>query len=209
MTKSAFYLAALVLALAASPSALTAQACAGNHASHGSGFAGAFASFTEGATGYGVSGGGVTNGPLFVAGSYKRIDADNSDLATNSLGVTVGAELTGLDFSLCPAFAFTYSWFANVPFGVDLDEIDLAGGFLIGKSFGEDLLFTPHASAAVVHARVSASLGSESETTSDTGGIFAGGFRLGSDRFYGGPGVSVTTFGGSDPVFSLSAGVVF
>jgi len=209
MKKLPLCLAAAALALAASPSAITAQACAANHATPGSGFARAAVSFPEGAIAYGVSAGGFTNSSLFLSGNYSRTDADNSNLTSNGLGVTIGAELTGLDFSLCPAFSFGYTWFSNVPFGVDLHEIDLAGGLMIGKSFGENLLFTPHAAAALLHARLSASLGSESDTSSDTGGVFGGGFRIGNDRFYGGPAVSITTFAGSDPVFSISAGVVF
>lgn len=195
--------------MAAVPSSLAAQACTGNHAVHGQGFIDASVSFTEDATGFGGSVGGFTNGPIFVAGSYTRLDFDDSDLAANGVGLGLGAELAGPNLSVCPAFAVGYSWFSNVPFGIDINAWDFSGGFLIGKSFGEALLFTPHASAAVIHIRATASLEGENETESDTGGQFAAGFNLGSNSFYGGPTVSITTFEGSDPVFSISAGVAF
>ena len=198
-----------ILLVAAAPSSLAAQACTGNHAVHGQGFIDASVSFTEGATGFGGSVGGFTNGPIFVAGSYTRLDFDNSDLAANGISAAFGAELAGPEVSVCPAFSVGYGWFSNVPFGIDINEWDFSGGLLIGKSFGESTLFTPHASAAVIHVRITASLDGESDTESDTGGIFAAGFSLGTNDFYGGPSVSITTFAGSDPVFSITAGVAF
>lgn len=203
------FLIVAVLLVVAIPSSLAAQACTGNHAQHGQGFVSADALFTEGATGFGASVGSFTNGPIFVAGSYSRIDFDNSDLAANAINVGLGAEVAGPGLSVCPAFSIGYGWFSNVPFGIDLNEWDFSGGLLIGQSFGESVLFTPHASAGVIHARITASLDGESETESETAGIFAAGFSLGSDDFYGGPSVSISTFDGSDPIFSITAGVAF
>lgn len=197
------------LLVAAAPSSLVAQACTGNHAAHGQGRLGAGVSFTEGATGYGVSGGGFTNGPIFVGAGYSRLNFDNSDLAASSLSVAIGAEVSGPEFSLCPVVAFGFAWFSNVPFDVDLNSIELDGGLLIGKSFGEKLLVTPHASATVIHIRATASLEGVDVTESDTGAGFGAGFTLGSNQFYGGPSIFITTFEGSDPVFSIGVGVAF
>lgn len=196
--------------LAAVPSSLAAQACTGNHAVHGQGFISGNATFTEGANGFGGSVGGFTNGPIFVAAGYSRVNFDNSDIAANGVDVALGAELDGPDFSLCPVVGFGYAWFSNFPFGVDVDGFEFDGGIAIGKSFGESTLFTPHASASVIHVRASASFEGESATESETGGAFAAGFSLGSSDFYGGPTVSITTLdGGSDPVFSIGLGVAF
>lgn len=129
-----------LVAVVVGPSSLIAQACTGNHAVHGQGRLGAGISFTEGAIGYGVSGGGFTNGPIFVGAGYSRLNFDNSDLAANSFSVAIGAEASGPEFSLCPVVAFGFATFSNVPFGVDLDSIEFDGGLLIGKSFGERLL---------------------------------------------------------------------
>ena len=210
MDRKAIGLAMGLAALIAAPAQLAAQACAGSHATHGQGEFGAEVAFTDGAVGYGLSGRGFTRGPLFVAGGYSRVDYDNTDVDGNELGATLGAELaTSSPLSLCPAASFGYSWFAGLPEGTGLDGISLGGGLGVGRTMGDELLFTPYGSAAVVYTRATFSFAGESNSDSDTYGQFAAGFSLGSTRFYGGPSVSITTLEGSDPVFGLSAFAVF
>lgn len=198
-----------VAALAATPGTLSAQACAGSHATHGQASLGAGVSFTDGAVGYGLAGGGFMNSPLFMSGGYTRVNYDDTDAGGNELSATLGAELPGPRFSLCPAASFGYSWFDGLSEGTGLDGMVFGAGLGAGRTFGDRTLFTPHGSVSLVHVRSSASVGDFSATESDTGAAFAAGFKLGTDRFHAGPSVSVTTFDGSDPVFNVGAGMVF
>lgn len=198
-----------VILIAAVPSSLGAQACTGNHVSHGQSFIDASLTFTDGDSGFGGSVGGFTRGQFFGAVSYTRTNFDNSDLVSNNVNLGSGVELPGSGLSVCPALAIGHSWFSGNPPGGDLDGSDIRGGLMIGKSFGEHLMFTPHASASVIHNRLTATFVGASQTFSDTGGVFAAGFSVGGNQFYGGPSVSITTFEGSDPVFSITAEVAF
>lgn len=197
-------------ALIALPAQLSAQSCMGSHALHGQGQFGAGVSFTDGAVGYGLSAGTFTRGPLFINGGYTRTDYDDIDLSGNEVGAMIGAELdVSNQVSLCPAARFGYNWFGEVPEGADLDGITLAAGMGAGRTFGDDLLFTPHGSIAVAHQRLSASVFGESITESETFGQFAAGLNVGSDRFFAGPSISFSTLDGSDPVFGVGANIVF
>jgi len=117
-----------IVALVATPGVLSAQACAGSHATHGQGALGVGVSFTDGAVGYGLSGGTFTNNSFFMSGGYTRVDYDDSDIGGNELNATLGAELSDLEFSLCPAASFAYNWFTNLGSGADLDGIVLGAG---------------------------------------------------------------------------------
>lgn len=199
-----------IAAFIIAPTSLRAQACVGSHAAHGQGQFGVGVGFTDGATAYGLSGGGFTQGPMFVSGGFTRIDFDNSDVGANQVDATLGAELsTSSPLSLCPAATFGYTWYDGIPDGADLNGIVLGAGLGIGQTFGDELLFTPYGSAAVAYSRATGSYGGVSQTDSETYGQFSAGFSVGSNQVFAGPSISISTLDNSDPIFGINAAIVF
>lgn len=197
------------------PGSAAAQACLGNTASGGQGFASAGASFTDGAWGLAAGAGANTRGPFAVQGGLSHTMLDDSDLAFTALSTTVAAELPSEGVSVCPAASLGYQWLSDEGelsgFDVDADGVLLGGGLAVGVDVrSEDgFRFIPRGSAAVIHDRATVSIAGVSATESETYGAFAAEMVLGGSSVYGGPGVSITTREDSDPVFSLGLGVAF
>lgn len=211
-TMSALTMGAAIAALTLLPSEAWAQACLANVAGGGQGHAAAGTAFTDGAWGLGGTVGFNAPGPVGVQGNYTRTMYDESDVGANSLGAEAGLELLALPVSLCPTAGVTYTWVTGIDeFDASVDGWAFGGGLSFGHTIRNPsgVGFTPHLSASVVHDRVSASEGQLSVTVSETYGAFSGGMLLSSGSLYGGPAVSLSTLEGSDPVFSVSLGVVF
>ena len=189
-----------------------AQACFANLASNGQGFVQARTGFTEGAWSLGGSAGGNLHGPVSLSAGFSHLMFDNSDAAMSSVGAGAGIELSGMNFSLCPAATISYEWLSSEGelAGLDLDGVVFGGGLAFGKSLraGDALSIVPHASATVMHSRASASFAGVSGTGSETFGAFDGGLLIGGSSVYFGPSVSITTLEGSDPVFGVALGLV-
>lgn len=207
------YLLCLSLAALGLPSGVAAQACLGNVAAPGQGFAAVGASFTDGAWGPGASIGANTDGPLAVQAGVGHTLFDNSDAAVTSVSGTAAGEVPAENVSICPAGSVAYQWLSNEGEleGLDADGVVLEGGMAVGVDVRTEdgLRFIPRASAAVVHNRATVSVGDVSGTGSETYGAFALGMMLGGNTVYGGPSVSFTTLENSDPVFSGALGFAF
>lgn len=209
------YLLCLTLAALGLPSSAAAQACLGNTASGGQGFAAVGASFTDGAWGPGANVGVNTTGPVAVRAGVGHTLYDDSDAATTSVSGLAAAEVPTETVSICPAGAVAYQWLSNEGelegLGVDADGVVLEGGMALGVDVRTEqgFRFIPRATATVVHNRATVSVGSVSDTESETYGAFSVGLTLGGDAVYGGPSVGLTTLEGSDPVFSVGVGFPF
>ena len=203
-----FLCALTAVCLLATPSALAAQACTGSPVNPGNGFLQGSVAFTDGAFGYGISGGGMTGGNVILGASLSRTELDNTDQGVMDITGTLGIELPGPDFSLCPAASVGYSWVTGLS-GGDVDGFTFGGGLGIGQTFGDELLVTPYGNAALVHTRVTASASGFSATGSETYGQFGAGVTVGSESFYAGPSISICTLEGCDPVLGIVAGAVF
>jgi hypothetical protein len=220
MEKRPTPLIAAVLALAVAglgvPAPVTAQACLGNTAASGQGFASGGAAFTDGAWALNGTLGANTQSPLAVQADVTHTMLDDSEIATTALSATGAADVTGSDLSVCPAASLGYQWLSDEGelsgFDVSADGVILGGGLAVGGDVASDaseVRFIPRGSISVVHDRATVEVAGVSTTESDTYGAFAAGMVLGGSSVYGGPGVSITTQEDSDPVFSVRLGVAF
>lgn len=208
---------ALVVAVVgvALPTSVWAQACLGNTASSGQGFAAGGAAFTDGAWALNGNVGANTESPLALQGDVTHTMFDNSEIATTALTATGAADVTSSEISVCPAASLGYQWLSDEGelsgFDVSADGVILGGGLAVGGDIAGDgdFQFIPRGSASVIHNRATVEIAGFSETDSDTYGAFAVGMVLGGSSVYGGPSLSITTQEDSDPVFSVRLGVAF
>lgn len=196
------------------PVSIEGQACLGNGAVPGQGYAAASASFTDGAWALGGTAGGNLDGPVSVQAGVSHTLFDNTDLATTSFGGSAAVDLasSGSGLSACPVMGISYQWLSNdAGLNVDADGVIVGGGFAVGTAIESksSLRFIPQAIATVVHDRATVSGGGVSVTESETYGSFSGAFLLAGNSVYAGPSASVTTLEGSDPVFSATLGFTF
>lgn len=215
MRRAAPIFVAVTVAVLGFPAGVASQACLGNPASDGGGFASAGASFTDGAWGLGASAGANTTSAFAIQGGISHTMLDDSDLAFTALSSTGAVELPAEGVSLCPAASLGYQWLSNEGefsgLDVSADGVILGGGMSIGVDVQSDegFHFIPRGSAAVVHDRATLSAGGVSTTESATYGAFNAEMVLGGSSVYGGPGLSITTQENSDPVFSIRLGLAF
>lgn len=192
----------------------SAQACLGNGASPGQGLVSGGASFTDGAWALSGNVGGNLSGPASVQAGVAHTFFDNTDAATTSVGGSVAADVTSNSSpaSLCPVAGASYQWLSNdAGLAVDADGIIVGGGVGIGTEIhsASGLTFIPQGSATLVHNRATVSGGGLSATDSETYGSFSGSLVMDFGSIYLGPSASITSLEGSDPVFSVTLGVVY
>lgn len=205
---------ALAVAGVGLPTSASAQACLGNTAVGGQGFAAASAAFTDGAWALNGTVGGNTEGPLALQGDVTHTMFDDSEIATTALSATVAADVTSSRVSVCPAASVAYQWLSDEgelsAFDVSADGLVFGGGLAVGGDVVDgDFQFVPRGSASVVHDRATVEIAGFSTTESETYGAFEAGMILGGSTVYGGPAVSITTQEDADPVFSMRLGVAF
>lgn len=212
LTPVALCLALVTLGL---PSGAEAQACLGNTARAGGGFASTGASFTDGAWGLSANAGANTRSAFAVQGGLSHTMLDDSDLAFTAISTTGAVEIPAEGVSVCPAASLGYQWLSDEGelsgFDVSADGVILGGGMAVGVDVeGEQgFHFIPRGTVAVVHDRATVSVGDVSSTESETYGSFSAEMVLGGTSVYGGPGISITTRDDSDPVFSVGLGFAF
>ncbi|MFW6192894.1 MAG: hypothetical protein ACOC83_05365 [Gemmatimonadota bacterium] len=211
----AFVAVASALAVLALPTSAHAQACLGNVAGNGQGFASAGASFTDGAWSLNATGGGNTAGPVALQTDVNHTMTDDFDLGITSMSATGAVEIPSDDVSACPVASFGYQWLSDEGdlsgLDVSADGILVSGGMALGADVtgDSDFAFIPRVAASVVHNRATVEALGVSDTESDTYGAFGAGMELGGSAVYGGPSVSVTTQEDSDPVFTVGLGAAF
>lgn len=192
-----------------------AQACLGNVAGPGQGWASAGASFTDGAWAMGGAVGGNLESPVSLEGAVSHTLYDNTDAAATGLTGTAAAEVGSpeSEVSVCPAASLSYRWLSNdAGTGLEADGVVLGGGLGVGtvvQSAESGLRFVPRATGALVHDRFTASFGGVSSTESQTYASFSGQVLLAGESVYAGPSASITTLEGADPVFSLTLGFTY
>lgn len=192
-----------------------AQACMGNVAGPGQGWASGSASFTDGAWAMGGAVGSNLESPVSLEGAVSHILYDNTDAAATALTGTAAAEVGSpeSEVSVCPAARLSYQWLSNdADTGIDASGVVLGGGLTVGtvvQSAQSGLRFVPRASGALVHDRFTASFGGVSSTESQTYASFSGQVLLAGESVYGGPSASITSLEDSDPVFSVTLGFTY
>jgi hypothetical protein len=198
------------------PALAVAQVCVGVPTRDGDlAFSGTFG-ITDGAKIYGIGANADVTGPLSLEVGYSLITYDDLADNANSFHAGIGLELPGLNFSACPFAGLQYSILDTQWFGIDVGVRQTVGvvGFGIGKSFA----IAPEAQLGLytvpqflyLRARITATDGvfSESETNSETEFGASLGFRLASRSFFGGAAVSFSTIEDSDPVFTVTLGII-
>lgn len=203
-------------ALALFPSVLLAQACIGVPAGNGQVALSGGAGFTEGVKSYGAEAAFNLVGPVSLEAGYSLVTFDDIDNNGNTVSGSGAFELPVPGLSVCPAAGVSHMRWSE---RFELAEVTLTStiipvGMGVGRELpaGPNLFVTLFAVPQFLHVRgtISGSEGGASVSVSDSTNEFgtALGMRLGSDEFYVGAGVNLTTIEGSDPTFGVTMGLV-
>lgn len=199
---------AAIAVLAATAAPALGQACLGIPAGNGQFALGPTASFMEGAKSYGADFQANLDGAVSIGAGYALTDVDEVDTNGNTLTGAASYELAAGSLSVCPTVGVEYMWFSEGDGSVSNTTFPVGIG--IGKSFsaGESLSITPYAMPQYLHMRATAEFGgvSATESANEFGGTL--GLQLGTDRIYGGGGLSMTTIDESEPVYFVGLGFV-
>ncbi|MGH7129515.1 MAG: hypothetical protein ACREIV_13175 [Planctomycetaceae bacterium] len=197
---------AAIAVLAATAAPALGQACLGIPAGNGQFALGPTASFMENAKSYGGDFQANLDGAVSIGAGYALTDIDEVDANGNTLSGSAAYELAAGSVSVCPTAGVEYTWFSEG----DVSATTFPVGIGIGKSFsaGESLSITPYVMPQYLHMRSTAEFGGVSATVSENefGGLL--GLQLGTDRIYGGGGLSMTTIDESEPVYFVGLGFV-
>lgn len=178
---------------------------------------GAGATIFDGGASYG---GGIDyngNGLVSLGAGFSITTLDDFDENWKGVGGSLGIEIPGLEFGLCPWAGVSYSWIEFTEAGgtADFSTLRIPLGLAIGKAFevGDEAYFIPTASAALLWYRNEGNVtifgvGSESaqNTQTEFSGSVGGTFRI--KKVYFGLGAGFTTIEQSEPTYGIGVGFV-
>lgn len=204
-------------ALLWTPVHLSAQACVGSPALSRQIAADVSLSFTDGAAGYGA---GITRqlaSPISLSANAETFKVDNVDKNLNRFGFRAAYELPVAELSICPTVGVRYSSFGTTLDGtsMNMSQVLVPLGFGMGKRFELEhgIVLIPSVMGDLLYVRERATSrfrgngDSLAETATKVGGTI--GATLGFNRLFGRGAVSFNKVANSDPVVSISFGLLF
>lgn len=184
-------------------SATSVQACRGIGSRDGQGYVGFGSAFGDGVNGYSLVGGFDASGPITIGVSGTFADVEDSSIDAYGAGVGLLAEIPNLPISVCPGggVSFLTAEELDVDFWSGTAGVAIGGALPLSDTVHLNLFASPD--LLVVRGSIYDLSDTETEFA------FSGGLAISGPVMYAGGSVSITTIEGSDPTFSVGAGLKF
>lgn len=209
-----------VLCIFSFPATALAQACLGIPLdAYGVAIAGG-AAFGDGGNAYSASL-HANVAPVTISGGYTLETLDSFESNANTFGGSIAVEmLPNVRVSACSFAGVSYGWVTDevtdgfAVYDLTVSALTVPFGFAVGADLaaGPVLSFVPYIAPQFMYVRGTGTIedaaesASSTESTTEFGGSL--GLILSGPVFFGGPSVSLSTVGESEPTFSVTLGIV-